>query len=303
MFIKFDDAFASFQLWLRANPNAAAKLPSKSFADAHDGRAFVQKYAKEWTNEMLFAYLLVAGCAEGSTFNCDDLVACATESQQAWLNGGDKTVRYRFQSHWDGHNFANSLEEMKASTIPYIQIHTTSSPKGDAYVSLAKVSGTSRHRQYGVLSTGILERVIRGEKKLFVWKSLSEETAYFRRSENDLGTDFSKYMAHCFAKLYRISLKSKPKKVKPSVVSKAVEFHTDQMKLLAVADQLAVKLQAFRSDLENGNLNKQVVTELYWQFEELQRNTTETKKTHKRFVGETAEDTRKLAEAGLTSEK
>lgn len=96
MFIKFDDAFASFQLWLRANPNAAAKLPSKSFADTHDGRAFVQKYAKEWTNEMLFAYLLVAGCAEGSTFNCDDLVACATESQQAWLNGGDKTVRYQF---------------------------------------------------------------------------------------------------------------------------------------------------------------------------------------------------------------
>ena len=65
MFIKFDDAFASFQLWLRANPKAAAKLPSKSFADTHDGRAFVQKYAKEWTNEMLFAYLLVAGCAEG----------------------------------------------------------------------------------------------------------------------------------------------------------------------------------------------------------------------------------------------
>ena len=303
MFIKFDDAFASFQLWLRANPSAAAKLPSKSFADSRAGRAFVQKYAKEWTNEMLFAYLLVAGCAEGSTFNCDDLVACATESQQAWLNGGDKTVRYQFQSHWDGHDFANSLEEMKASTIPYIQIHTTSSPKGDAYVSLAKVSGVAYGVERGVFSTGILERVIRGEKKLFVWKSLSEETAYFRRSENDLGTDFSKYMAHCFAKLYRISLKSKPKKVKPSVVSKAVEFHTDQMKLLAVADQLAVKLQAFRSDLENGNLNKQVVTELYWQFEELQRNTTETKKTHKRFVGETAEDTRKLAEAGLSSEK
>lgn len=303
MLIKFDDAFAAFHLWLEANPAAAADLPSKSLATDRPGQNFVRKYAKEWTNEMLFAYLLVAGCADAGGYCCDRLRDAATVKQQEWLNGGDRTRRWSAWGDWGDCDFANSFAEMKDSAMPYMLVHTnTLTPRGDAYVTLAKITGMAYH-DYGIMTPGVPERVTARSEKQFVWKSLNSETTYYGRRKGSLGDHFAQFMAKCYAKLYRTSLKAKPKKEKPALVTRAIAFHNDQVKLLAVADELAVKLRAFQRDVEAGNLNKTVVAELYSQFEELQRNTTETKKTHKRFVGEIAEETRKLAEEGLASTK
>lgn len=304
MIINFNDALDSLALWFKENSKAAKALPTKANAHYYSGAAFVSKYSKQWTNEMLFAYLLVAGGAQGSGFDCDQPAVAATPDQRLWLNGGSDAER-RHESTWGEHDFAKTMKEMESSAVPYMEIrYDASNPNNVVYVSVAYTK-TQRYVKHGVMSTGVEEKAGHRSKPLkqLHWKCLNEECSYYRRSAGSIGDRLSKFLESRFAKLYRISLKAKPKKEKPTVVSKAIAFHNDQIKLLAVADEFAAKLRAFQRDVEAGNLNKQVVNELYSQFEDLQRTTTETKKKYKRFVGETAEETRKLAENGLTSTK
>lgn len=301
MIISYDRGIAEFTLWLEKNSEAAAELPTKSVASDYPSACFVEKYQSEWTNEMLFAFLLTAG-AQGNWNGVAKLIERLPAERRLWLNGGLDGVRIHCNA-WGDSEFASTFEELSTSEVPYMLVHCVPASAGKSvYISLAKFNGA--YSSFGVMSTGILKRVGRGEpKRALVWDDLCDECSYYRQSAGSIGTCFVKLMVFRFAKLYRISLKAKPKKEKPAVVTKAIAFHNDQVKLLAVADELAAKLRAFQRDVEAGNLNKTVVAELYSQFEELQRNTTETKKKHKRFVGETAEETRKLAEEGLTSTK
>jgi hypothetical protein len=143
-----------------------------------------------------------------------------------------------------------------------------------------------------------MQRTYRSPSTL-VWEALNHVCSYY--NNKDYGSAVTQLLTNKYAALYRLASKQKPKKVKPLVVTRAIKFQQDQLALLAEADKFQVILNSFKRDLEEGNLNKDQINELYSSFYELQRQTTEVRSTNKKFLGQTAEDTAKLAIEGLKS--
>lgn len=90
---------------------------------------------------------------------------------------------------------------------------------------------------------------------------------------------------------------------RPTKLARAVKFQMEQNNIADELAKLQSRLLALKSDVENGNLNKENINRLYLQFEEVQRTVSSVKRKNGTFVGQTAEETAQLVEAALTGTK